>query len=231
MSTSGSTDFNVTRDQLIAGALRLCGALAQGETATATQVSEASEALNMLVKAWQADGMPLWAILETTLTLSNGVNTYTKTPRLLKVLQAYRHNTVSLIDTPINIITRDVYNNLGNKTSTGIPIQIYASPNRESTVIKVYPTPDTTAAASNNIVLVYQKEFDDMDSASNNLEFPTEWLEAVKYGLATRLAGEYGIPMDDRRQLTSEANSLKTTALSFGTEEGSLFFQPNRRGY
>jgi hypothetical protein len=231
MATSGSTDFNVTRDQVIAGALRLCGALGQGETPTATQVSEAAEALNMLVKAWQADGMPLWVIKNYTLTLVSGTNTYTISPKLLKVIQAFNHNTQTNIDIPMRIVTRQEYNVLGNKTSTGNPIQVFSSPELTNTVIKVFPTPDSTSASQNQIVLVYQKQFDDLDSASDNLEFPNEWFEAVKYGLATRMAGEYGVSLDDRRQLLNEANMIKQEALSFGTEEGSFFFQADRKNW
>jgi hypothetical protein len=231
MSTSGSTDFNINRDQLIAGALRLCGAVAQGETPTAAQVTEASEALNMLIKAWQADGMPLWVIKNYTLTLVSGTNTYTVTPKLLKVIQAFNHNTSTNIDVPMRIVTRQEYNVLGNKTSTGNPIQVFSSPELTNTVVKLFPTPDATSASQNQVVLVYQKQFDDMDSASDNLEFPNEWFEAVKYGLATRMAGEYGVSLDDRRQLLSEANSIKQEALSFSTEEGSFFFQADRRDW
>lgn len=231
MATSGSTDFNVTRDQVIAGALRLCGALGQGETPTATQVSEAAEALNMLVKAWQADGMPLWVIKNYTLTLVSGTNTYTISPKLLKVIQAFNHNTQTNIDIPMRIVTRQEYNVLGNKTSSGNPIQVFSGPELTNTVVKVFPTPDSTSASQNQIVLVYQKQFDDLDSASDNLEFPNEWFEAVKYGLATRMAGEYGVSLDDRRQLLNEANMIKQEALSFGTEEGSFFFQADRKDW
>jgi len=231
MATSGSTDFNVTRDQVIAGALRLCGALGQGETPTATQVSEAAEALNMLVKAWQADGMPLWVIKNYTLPLVSDTNTYTISPKLLKVIQAFNHNTQTNIDIPMRIVTRQEYNVLGNKTSSGNPIQVFSSPELTNTVVKVFPTPDSTSASQNQIVLVYQKQFDDLDSASDNLEFPNEWFEAVKYGLATRMAGEYGVSLDDRRQLLNEANMIKQEALSFGTEEGSFFFQADRKDW
>lgn len=231
MSTSGSTDFNITRDQLITGALRLCGAVAQGESPTAAQISEASEALNMLIKAWQADGMPLWVIKNHTLTLVSGTNTYTVTPKLLKVIQAFSHNTLTNIDVPMRIVTRQEYNVLGNKTSTGNPIQVFCNPELTATSVKVFPTPDSTSASQNQVILVYQKQFDDMDSASDNLEFPSEWFEAVKYGLSTRLAGEYGISLDDRRMLTHEANAIKQEALSFSTEEGSLFFTADRRDW
>ena len=88
MATSGSTDYSQTRDDIIKRALRLIGALAQGESPTTDQVTEAAVALNGLVKAWEADGMPLWAIKERTITLQATTNTYTlTTPKPLKVIQ------------------------------------------------------------------------------------------------------------------------------------------------
>jgi hypothetical protein len=60
MSTSGSINFTRTRDQLIKAALRKCGILAEGETATAQQIEEGAEALNVLVKYWKSMGINLW---------------------------------------------------------------------------------------------------------------------------------------------------------------------------
>ena len=62
MATSGLVTQRYTRDQLIAGALRLCLATDPENTASITtnQTSNASEALNMLVKAWEAQGLQLW---------------------------------------------------------------------------------------------------------------------------------------------------------------------------
>ena len=66
MTTSGTTTFNITRDQIITSALRKLGVVAQGESATSDQISEGALALNLMAKAREADGMPLWA-LRTTL--------------------------------------------------------------------------------------------------------------------------------------------------------------------
>ena len=68
--------------------------------------------------------------------------------------------------------------------------------------------------------------FEDMDSDSNDLSLPPEWTEAVIYGLAVRLAPEYGLSINERQQLKMEAKEAKDLALSFGTEEGSLYIQP-----
>lgn len=238
MATSGSADFTATANTVINGALRIVGALAQGETPTAAQTSEALEALNMMLKAYQADGMPLWAIKQYTVTLTNAAATYNigdgqtiNTPKPLKVQQAFLHNTSTNIDIPMRILTRQEYNMLGNKTSTGQPIQIYYEPLNTYGVLHVFPVPDTTVAADREIVIVYQRPFEDMDVVGNTFDFPNEWLDAIKYGLADRLSLEYGVPQNDRRDIMAKAAMLKQEALNFGVENGSFFFQVEKRGW
>lgn len=237
MSTSGSTDFTVTRDQLIAGALRAAGAISQGETPTATQVTEASEALNMFVKELQADGMPLWAIKQYSVTLT-ATSTYTigagatvNTPKPLKVLQAFLHNTSTNVDVPMTILTRDEYNRLGNKTSEGSPIQLFYEPLLTTGVMHLFPVPDSYSIANCTVTLVYQRPFEDFDGASDNPDFPQEWFNAIKFGLADLLAPEYGLPLQERQDLAARAKKLRDIALGFGTEEGSLHFQADRRNW
>lgn len=232
MTTSGTYDFSVNRDQLIKGALRLAGVIAQGETPTASQISDASESLNLMTKAWMADGMPLWAIETLSIPFVAGQNTYTiSTPKLLKPIQSWNRNTSSQVDIPVRMISREEYNILGNKSTTGNPIQIFFNPNRDSTEIKVFPTPDSISAAQNTLYLVAQRPYQDFDTASDTPDFPQEWYEAVKYGLAVRLAGEYNIDIETRRVLVAEAAAIKQEALSFGTEENSLYFQRDWRSW
>ena len=227
MATSNSTNFSTSRDELIKGALRITGAIAQGETPTADQVTEAAEALNMIAKSWQVDGMPLWVTKEYTLSLVANTSSYTPTTKMLRVVSAYIRNN-SNVDIPMTIITRDEYNRLGNKTTAGNPIQLLHIPNRTDSTIKVYPTPDSTSA-SNTIIITYQKPYDDFDTSTDEPEFPSEWFEALKFTLAHRLSSEYGMNLNDRKQLLSEAILLKSEALSGGTEEGSIFFGANVR--
>ena len=238
MATSNSTNFAVTRDDIIKRALRLIGVVAQGETPTTDQVNEAALSLNGLVKAWQADGMPLWALKETSIPLTGGVNSYTlglgatvNIPKPLKVTQAWFRNTTSNVDIPLRIITKQEYNMLGNKTSQGSPIQIYYEPLRDTGVLHVFPTPGSVDASSGTIYIVYQRPFEDFDSATDNPDFPQEWYDAVTYGLATRLAPEYGVPSSDRKTLWQEMSVIKQEALNFGLEEGSLYFQADRRSW
>jgi hypothetical protein len=235
MTTSNSTDFEVTRDQIIRGALRLVGGLAQGETPTPDQYTEAAEALNLLVKAWMADGLHLWAMKEQAVPLTALVNSYNiglgqtvNVAKPIRVVQAYLRTTGN-VDIPMRIITRDEYTRLGNKVSSGRPIQIWYEPLNGYGVIHVFPTPTSADVTSSTLYIVYQRPFEDFDASADTPDFPQEWQEALKYGLAVRLATEYGVPPNDRTLLIKEAKEIKELAMGNDVEEGSLFFQVDYR--
>jgi len=236
MPTSGSTNFSTSANTVINGALRIVGALAQGESPTAAQTTEALEALNMMVKTYQVDGMPLWAIKQYSVPLTLSVNSYIigvgaaiNTPKPLKVIGAFLHNTSTDLDIPMRIVTRQEYNLLGNKTTEGQPVQIFYEPLNTTGVLHVFPAPDQTSATNTTITIVYQRPFEDFDTTADEPDFPQEWYEALKFGLADRLAPEYGVPIVDRNDIRSRAKELKDSALSFGTEEGSIYFMVESR--
>lgn len=77
MSTSGTYVFSRNRDQLIASALRKCSAFESGETPDSASVQEASDALNVMVKHWQATGIHIWRTTEAILFQQLGQVRYT----------------------------------------------------------------------------------------------------------------------------------------------------------
>ncbi len=238
MSTSGSTNYSTDRNTLIAGALRLIGAIAQGETPTATQYTEGAEALNMMVKAWQADGMPLWAIKEYNITpvadtrvYRIGLSQTVNTPRPLKIIGAYFHDDTSDVDIPMTVLTRQEYNSMGVKTITSSTIsQYYYDIQSTYGDLYVYPVPNSTAATAGNYIrIVYQRPYEDFDASTDEPDFPQEWYDALKFGLACRLAPEYGVPLEQYGMLLKQAKEIKQEALNFGTEETSIYFEPDKR--
>jgi len=78
---------------------------------------------------------------------------------------------------------------------------------------------------------LYQRPFEDFDASTDNPDFLQEWYDAVTYGLATRLAPEYGVSIADRKTLWQEMSIIKQEALNFGLEEGSMYFGVDRRGW
>lgn len=80
MSTSGTTSFSITRNQLLTDALIDAGIVAIGVTPEADIMDFAARKLNMMLKAWQPDGIHLWKLRETTLFLQEDDNSYTLGP-------------------------------------------------------------------------------------------------------------------------------------------------------
>ena len=76
MATSGSIDFTANRDDIITEALEQMGVLAEGQAPSPDQLTSMSRTLNMLVKAWQAEGMNLFTIQKLYVYLEKNKNEY-----------------------------------------------------------------------------------------------------------------------------------------------------------
>lgn len=238
MTTSGSTDFSVDRDDLIEGALRICGVLdPESGSATATQLTVGAEALNILVKALEADGMPLWAIKKKTITLTASQANYTVSSlsigRPLKIVAAYRTDSSGTdpIDTPMRVITRDEYISRSSKSTEGVPLEIWYDPQLTNALatVYVYPTPSSTVATDYTVSIYYQAPFEDFDASTDTPDFPQEWYKCIKWMLANELAYEYGVPGPILDRISMKAELEHNKVLDMGMEEGSVYFMPEMR--
>lgn len=238
MTISGNASWTMTRDQIINAAFRKIGVSVDGATATPTQQINAQEALNNIVFSLYAQGMPVWAMTTTSFPLVQGQNTYPvglgigtgslNIQAPLKVTQGWSRDANSLeTDIPLNIYTQYNYNLLSTKINQGYPVHLWYQPGNQTGTITLWPTPDAYSAQFRTVYFVYQRAFDEFDSGTDTPDFPQVWLEPLIYSLAHRLSPEFGLPLSEQDKLNETANALITNALSFGTEEGSLFLQPD----
>lgn len=233
MSTSGNTIYQVGRDVIITAALRKLAVLAKGQTPDAQDINDASIALNMLVAEFRVAGMPLWARKSYTFNPVAGQKTYQiglgktfNVPYPLHVLQAYRQDSTSATKIYMEVISNFNFN-LYPTNSGGTPIQLNYQPFINYGEINLWPVPDSSATNS-TVTIVYQSPFQYFDSSTDTMDFPEEWYNALVYNLALNLAPEWAIPLEDRKMLKAEAQEHLQNALSNGTEDGSLFVQPQR---
>lgn len=77
MTTSSSTNFNTTRNEIIAAALTLLGVYRPGATISANDYTFCATQLNSMIKRWQTKGLHLWTEAEGTLCLTENQNIYT----------------------------------------------------------------------------------------------------------------------------------------------------------
>ena len=233
MTTSGTTIIEMNRDSICAAALRKLGVLALGQTANATELTNATEALNNLVWEYNTLGMPLWTRLDyvvpmvanqTSYTIGVGQTVDTDFP--MKILQAWTVASAggSIQELWPNAI--DVFNRLPTSGASGIPSQYNYQPFINYGVLRVWPAPDATTVSTRDLHISYIAPFEGFVSAVNTPYFPQYWNNTLIYGLADLLAPEYGLPLNDREMFKKEAKTRLETALDFGMENASLTFSP-----
>lgn len=244
-----SSVFSVTRDQIISKALRLLGVLEIGATPDADTVSNASMSLNLFIKQMSTDGLKLWKNSELIIPLTANQTTYTLggstsdlmydslaptvaiTDKPLKAIQGFYRNkqTTPYIDIPLMLISKQEYNVLGSKFSTGTSNSIFYDPKSLNGILYVYLTPDLNTSTNMELHLVAQMPLNDINAASDVPDFPNEWMNCLVWNLADQLALEYGVPMNHRQEMSQRAMMYKTQLTDWDVEATSTFFNPDYR--
>jgi hypothetical protein len=244
-----SSNYSITRDQVIALALRKLGVLEIGDTPDAATVANANMSLNLFIKQMSTTGLKLWKVSELIVPLTANKTSYILggsssdlmydtlaptvaiTDKPLKVIQGFYRNNQSTppIDTPVMLVSKQEYNVLGSKFSTGTANTIFYDTKVTNGILYVYLTPDTNAQTNLELHLVAQMPLNDLNKASDVPDFPNEWMNCLMWNLADQLALEYGVPMNARQEIAQRALTYKTELSDWDVEASSTFFQPDFR--
>lgn len=244
-----SSTYTITRDQIISLALRKLGVLEVGMTPDADTIANASMSLNLLIKQFSTEGLKLWKVSELIIPLTSGQTSYTLggsnsdlmydalaptvaiTDKPLKVIQGfYRSIKVTpVIDTPVLLVSKQEYNVLGSKFSTGTANTIFYDPRKLNGILYVYLTPDANAQSNLELHIIAQMPLDDVVLSTDIPDFPNEWMNCLVWNLADQLSLEYGVPMNARQEIATRANTYKTLLSDWDVEASSTFFQPDFR--
>lgn len=226
-----STDFNQTAQTLIKDALLLCGGLEDDQNPDADQLQHSMRALNRMVKAWSKKGLKAWKWREEILPLVTGQNSYTIGPtgdlvtdRPLSIVN-YR-KVIEGDETPMREFSRQEYMDQPSKDTEGEPIAAYYDPQLNNGVLYIWQSPRT-----GDLVKFSSKVYiADFDTQNDNPEFPSEWLEAIVYNLASRLAPQYEVSTENRMLLLQQADQFLTEAEGCDQEQGSIFLGFSNHG-
>ena len=237
MSTSGTTSFSVTASDIINGALRLTGAFGASDTIPTTDFNNALQALNIMVKSWQTMGYELWTVKELVLPMVTATTSYQIGPtasgvgalvtdRPLRISQAFLRNNAQNTDVILSILARQEYEQLGAKSSLGVVNSIFYDPQLENGVLYVYTSPSD---ATRSIHLFVQKPIQDFNSSTDTPDFPQEWYQALKWGLASEIGMEYGTPSDIMNRIDARALVYSKEMSAWSQEEASMYFTMDMR--
>jgi len=208
--------------------------------ATAIVVTSATNLANgQNIGVYLSDGSRQWttisSIAGTTVNLgaaltadvSSGATVYayaTKVRRPLKITEAW-YRDASDYDTPLNIMTRNTYNRMGDKeTSSGPVNSIYYNPKRINLgELKLYPKPSDSL---DRVYIDMYEVFDDLDNAGDDFDFPQEWVLMLTYNLAELLIPMAGFTAADELKvkfIINKAKELKSNLKAFDREAGVQF--------
>lgn len=188
MSTSGTTDFNLSIDDLIEEAFERCGM----RMTSGYQLSSARRSLNLLFLDWANRGLNLWTIEEATFPLVQGSRVLNLPLDTVNVLSAViRQNiTGQQQDVSVDRIGRSAYLDLPDKLTQARPAQFYVE---RSNTPQVYLYP----AADKVYTFVYYRirRIEDAGNYENNSDVNFRFLPCLASGLSYMLSLKY---MPDR---------------------------------
>lgn len=125
-------------------------------------------------------------------------------------------------DSTLSKVSREEYFDIINKDATGSPVQYYYDPQLSAGKIYIWPVSDSVV---NRLKFTYRRSLEDFDAASDNPDFPQEWLEALIYNLAVRIAPKFN--KEKKVQLIAlQAEQFKQDMLDWDQEHGNVTIGP-----
>lgn len=197
MSTSGNSDFTITKRQLIERAYRMVGALRSGEAASAAMMKDANHVLNGVIRELDRKKIGLWVMKNSTFTTIAGQAAYTSSngiPTDILMLESALYVVNSADERHLERYGYTDYEKINDKTHAGDPTKIFIDEQLDLSLktIKFYPTPNQ----AKTVKLRYRRRSYDFDSDSDNPDFPGEYFSMLAHLLASELSEEYPVDKD-----------------------------------
>ena len=147
--------------------MRMCGELADGETADASPFADLDDILNMMLKSMQADGLKLWLRKKATVFLRDGVTSYALNSTGAHATYSYTRTTVK-VDAAAVATSIDVTSTTGMTAGDFIGFELNDGTDYWTTIATVVDSDSitigapglTSAADIGNFVYFYTTKMD-----------------------------------------------------------------------
>jgi len=155
---------------------------------------------------------------------NNDVYFYTtKTTRPLRIFNV-RFKRYDGTEIPVDIVPRQLYLDIPIKSIQTKVNQVYYDPTTTNGTLYVWGTCDDVR---DKIVFTSRILIQDIDSITNHIDVPVDWLRAVKMNLALEVAPDF--EKDPTQFQIVQAERALTKAKAFDREPGSYIFKLSRR--
>jgi len=203
-----------TAGELINGALRLIGMLAEGEAPSAATSEDALAAMNQMIDSWNTERLSVFSTQDQVFSWAPGLISRTLGPtgdfagnRPVQLDDStYFKDPASGISYGIKIINQQQYDGIAVKTVTSTyPQVIWLNMDYPNIDMYVYPVPTKTLEWH----FISVTELDQPATLFTELSFPPGYLRAFRYNLACEIAAEFGVepsPQVSRIAMTSKRN-------------------------
>jgi hypothetical protein len=203
-----------TASELIDGALRLLGMLAEGETPSAATSQDALFAMNQMIDSWNTERLSVFSTQDQVFSWTPGNISRTLGPSgdfvgnrpVLLDDSTYFKDPANGISYGIKIINQQQYDGIAVKTVTSTyPQVIWINMDYPNIDMYVYPVP--TKVLEWHFISV--TELTQPATLATTLSFPPGYLRAFRYNLACEIAGEFGVepsPQVSRIAMSAKRN-------------------------
>jgi len=160
-----------------------------------------------------------------SVTLDDGAFVYAYTS---KVERPNRILSARVIDsdseTPMDVGAREQYFSVPNKDADGVPTQLFYDPKLTNGTAYIWPRFESVRKY---IQFTFERQIQDMDSASDDFDFPPEWSWPIVTNIAERLLLFFpGTTPEQRAYVKAEAEASFDRLMDLSQETGSVFFTP-----
>jgi len=154
MATGLTTDFNMTRNTLIAQALKAIGGIPPGQAITTQQLADGVTTLNLILLEEDAkqtgQAKSLWALSWDSFPIKAGGYVYATgdelSDNIFDIVSVYFRNSTG-DDTALELISAEEYNSINDKDAVGIPEKVYFDQSQSLSNHQLYIWPSLSSLA------------------------------------------------------------------------------------
>jgi hypothetical protein len=178
---------------LVKGAMRLVGVLAEGETPEAEDANIVLSALNAMLDSWNLESLLIYHIQDEAFPVSAGVGEYGigtgqtfNTTRPVSIESAFIRDG-SGNDHPLTVFEFDRWDDIPDKDAVGRPDALSYEPSYPYGQIKLWPAP----SAADTLHIRTFKPLSNSLTLATQLAIPTGYERAIRFNLAVEIAPEF----------------------------------------